>query len=193
VASTSRSRSTCRAILVILALAGCSSGRSYHNANMDFASVKTVAVLPFWNLSKDPQAADRVRDVFTTSLLATNAVYVVPTGEVARAVARVGLASQVTPTADEVVKLCGMLKADAVITGVLKEYGEVRSSAASANVVALSLQMQEGGTGKVVWSGATTKGGVGWASRLLGASGGEPVNDVTEQAVDDLLRQLFKM
>jgi len=187
-----RSHLTCQALLAVLALAGCSSARTYHNANMDFASVKTVAVLPFWHLSKDPQAADRVRDVFTTSLLATNAVYVVPTGEVARAVSRIGLASQVTPTADEVVKLCGMLKADAIITGVLKEYGEVRSAAATANVVAMSLQMQEGATGKVVWSGATTKGGVGGASRLLGASGGEPVNDVTEQAVDDLLRQLFK-
>jgi hypothetical protein len=180
------------AVLVALAVASCASHRSYHNATMDFASVKTVAVLPFWNLSKDPQGGDRVRDVFTTSLLATNAVYVVPTGEVARAVARVGVASPVSPAADEVVKLCGMLKADAVITGVLKEYGEVRTSSASANVVALSLQMQEGGTGKVVWSGASTKGGVGLTARMLGATGGDPLNDVTEQAIDDLLGQLFK-
>jgi hypothetical protein len=154
--------------------------------------VKTVAVLPFWNLSKDPQGGDRVRDVFTTALLATNAVYVVPTGEVARAVARVGVASPSSPAADDVVKLCGMLKADAIITGVLKEYGEVRTSSATSNVVALSLQMQEAATGKVVWSGSSTKGGVGWGARLLGATGGDPLNDVTEQAVDDLLKQLFK-
>ncbi|HEX7624005.1 MAG TPA: GNA1162 family protein, partial [Anaeromyxobacteraceae bacterium] len=159
---------------------------------MDFASVHTVAILPFWNLSKDPQGADRVRDVFTTALLATNAVYVVPTGEVARAVSRIGIASPVSPAADEVVKLCAMLKADAVITGVLREYGEVRSASATANVVALSLQMQEAGVGKVVWSGSSTKGGVGWSARLLGSAGGDPVNDVTEHAVDDLLRQLFK-
>jgi polysaccharide biosynthesis protein PelC len=178
--------------LATVTLASCASHRTYHNANMDFASVHTVAVLPFWNLSKDPQGADRVRDVFTTALLATNAVYVVPTGEVARAVSRVGLASPVSPAADEVVKLCGMLKADAVITGVLKEYGEVRSASSAANVVALSLQMQEAGTGKVVWSGSSTKGGVGWSARLLGTTGGDAVNDVTEQAVDDLLRQLFR-
>jgi hypothetical protein len=175
-----------------LALAGCASQRTYHNANMDFASVRTVAVLPFWNLSKDPQGADRVRDVFTNALLATNAVYVIPTGEVARAVARAGIASAVSPASDEVVKLCGMLKADAVITGVLKEYGEVRTPSATSNVVALSLQMQEGATGNVVWAGASTKGGVGWSARLLGTTGGDPVNDVTEQAVDDLLRQLFR-
>jgi hypothetical protein len=175
-----------------LALTACGKKRTYHNENMDFAGVQTVAVMPFWNLSKDPQGADRVRDVFTNALLATNTIYVIPTGEVARAVSRVGIQSPVSPAADEVVKLCGMLKADAVITGVLKEYGEVRTSSASSNVVALSLQMQEAGTGKVVWAGSSTKGGIGWGARLLGASGGDPVNDVTEQAVDDLLSQLFQ-
>jgi hypothetical protein len=75
---------------------------------------------------------------------------------------------------------------------VLKEYGEVRTSSATSNVVSLSLQMQEAATGKVVWSGSSTKGGVGWGARLLGATGGDPLNDVTEQAVDDLLKQLFK-
>jgi len=179
-------------VAAVVTLAGCANHRTYHNADMDFASVRTVAVLPLWNLSKDAQAADRVREVFTTALLATNAVYVVPTGEVARAVSRVGVASAVTPTSDEVVKLCAMLKVDAVITGVLKEYGEIRTSSATANVVALSLQMQEAATGKVVWAGSSSKGGVGWGARLLGSAGGRPVNDVTEQAVDDLLEQMFE-
>jgi len=180
------------AALAMMALAGCGTRRTYHNPSMDFASVHTVAVLPFWNLTRDPQGSDRVRDVFTNALLATNAVYVLPTGEVARAVTRVGIASPVSPAPDEVVKLCAMLKADAVITGVLKEYGEVRTSSATANVIALSLQMQDGSTGKVIWAGASSKGGVGWGARLLGSTGGDPVNDVTERAVDDLLEQLFK-
>lgn len=180
------------ALFAVVMLAGCARHRTYHNANMDFGAVHTVAVLPFWNLSHDQQAADRVRDVFTNALLATNAVYVVPTGEVARAVSRVGIAVPTTPAADEVVRLCALLKADAVVTGVLKEYGEVRSSSATANVVALSLQMQDGQTGKVIWSGASSKGGIGWGARLLGTTGGEPMNVVTERAVDDLLGQLFQ-
>lgn len=176
----------------LVALAGCGSKRTYHNPDMDFASVKTVAVMPFWNLSKDPQGADRVREVFTNALLATNAVYVIPTGEVARAVSRLNIQSPVSPASDEVVKLCAMLRADAVITGVLKEYGEIRTQSATSNVVAVSLQMQEASTGRVVWAGASTKGGVGWGARLLGSAGGEPLNDVTEQAIDDLLDQLFQ-
>jgi hypothetical protein len=179
--------------LAALLAAGCSSKhRTYAHPNMDFGSIRTIVVLPLWNLSKDPQASDRVRDVFTNALLATNAVYVVPTGEVMRAVSRVNMPTPVTPTTDEVVKLCALLKADAVITGVLKEYGEVRTSSAVSNVVSLSLQMQEASTGKVVWSGASSKGGVGWGARLLGSAGGRPANEVTEQVVDDLLEQMLK-
>jgi polysaccharide biosynthesis protein PelC len=175
----------------LLGLGACGSHRAYQNREMDFGAVKTVAVLPFSNLSKDSLAAERVRDVFSNMLLATQAVYVLPPGEVARGVARLGLGAPSTPSSDEVVKLGGLLKVDAVITGVVKEYGEVRSANAVANVVALSVQMQETQTGKVVFAASSTKGGIGWASRLLGTAGGDPVNDVTEQAVDDVLHKLF--
>ncbi len=178
---------------LLLALAsGCAKTKAYQDRNMDFGAIKTVVVMPFWNLSANQQAADRVRDVFANALLATQAVYVVPTGEVARAASRLGLATPATPSTEEVVKIAAMLKADAVITGVVKEYGEVRTSAAASNVVSVSLQMQEAGTGKVIWSGSSTKGGVTWGARLLGTGGGEPMNSVTEQAVDDLLQQLFQ-
>jgi len=179
-------------ILLLALLGGCAKGRSYHDKNMDFGAIKTVVVMPFWNLSSTQQAGDRVRDVFSNALLSTNAVYVVPTGEVARAASRLGLASASSPSAEEVVKIGSMLKADAVITGVVKEYGEVRTTAAASNVVSMSVQMHETGTGKVIWSGDSTKGGVTWGARLLGTGGGEPMNSITEQAVDDLLLKLFE-
>jgi polysaccharide biosynthesis protein PelC len=176
---------------LLVALVACSSVHRYMDPNMDFGSVKTVAVMPFANLSRDNLAGDRVRDVFANNLLATGAVYVLPLGEVSRAIGRVGLASAVAPSSEEVIKLCAMLKADAVITGVVKEYGEVRSGTAAANVVSVTTQMLEGTTGKVVWSASTTKGGVGLKDRMLGG-GGSPLNDVTETAVDDLINKLLK-
>ena len=178
--------------IALVAALGCAKAKPFVDRNMDFGSVKTVVVMPFWNLTQNQQAADRVRDVFTNALLATQGVYVLPNGEVARAISRLGFASASSPTADEVQKLAALLKVDAVITGVVREYGEVRSATASSNVVSISAQMQEAATAKVIWSGASTKGGVTWAGRLLGTTGGEPMNTVTEQAVDDLLRQLFQ-
>lgn len=180
-------------LTAMLLLGACShAGSKYHDRTMDFGSVKSVAVMPFWNLTKDSLAGDRVRDVFATMLLSSGSIYVVPTGEVARAISRVSIAAQATPSNDEVAKIGQMLKVDAVITGVLKEYGEVRAGGnAGGNVISLSLQMQEASTGKIVWSASTTKGGIPLSSRLLGGNS-DPMNAVTEQAVDDLLEKLFK-
>ncbi len=177
---------------LLLAVAGCSSRhRAYHDPNMDFGAIRTVAVLPFANLSRDNLAAERVRDVFASSLLASGAVYVVPYGEVIRASGKVGMAMAQTPSIEEVTKLGTAVKADAVIVGVVKEYGEVRSGSASSNVVSMSVQLIETATGRVVWSGTSTQGGVTMGDRLLGG-GGAPLNHVTEAAVDEILDQMFR-
>jgi hypothetical protein len=78
-----------------------------------------------------------------------------------------------------------------VIGGTVREYGEVRSGSTSANAISLSLQMIETQTGKVVWSGSSTQGGISAGDRLLGGKG-RPMNVVTEQAVEDLINQLFE-
>jgi hypothetical protein len=174
-----------------LACAGGGGRRPYHDDAMDFGAIRSVAVVPFSNLSRDQLAADRVRDVFSTALLATGAVYVVPPGEVARGIGKVGFVTAATPSTDEVQKLGQALKVDAVVTGVVKEYGEIRSGTATGNVVSISVQLTETATGKVVWSGGATKGGIGFAARLLGG-GGAPLNDVTEKAVLDVIDQLLK-
>jgi len=83
------------ALALTLLAAGCGSShtRPYQDANMDFGSIRTVAVLPFSNLSRDNLAAERVRDVFASMLLSTGAVYVVPYGEVVRTVGKAGIPS----------------------------------------------------------------------------------------------------
>ena len=182
------------ALSVITLAAGCAGARpaevTYHDANMDFSLIQKVAVLPFENLTTTNTAADRVRDVFTTMMQATGSSYVMPPGEVARGIDRAALAHPTTPTAEEVVNLGKIVGVDAVITGVIREYGEVRSGSTSAGVVSISLQMMETQTGKVLWSAASTRGGVDAADRLFGG-GGQPMDQVTADAVRDLLDKLF--
>jgi hypothetical protein len=176
------------ALLLSVSCAGTSE--KYHNAEMDFGSIQSVAVMPFLNLSKDQMAGDRVRDVFMTSLLATEGVYVIPAGEVAKGIGIAGLTNPFTPSKEDVMKFGSVVKVDAVITGVLREYGEVRSGSAASNVISLSLQMMEIQTGKVIWAASVTRGGITLKERLLGG-GGEPMNDVTKKAVDELINKLF--
>jgi hypothetical protein len=175
----------------LLMACATSSGDHYLDPNMDFGAIKTIGVMPFANLSRDTIVSERVRDVFINSLLSTGAVYVLPTGEVARGVARAEVQNPATPSAEEVVKLGQVIKAQAIITGVVREYGEVRSGTTSANIISLSLQMMETETGKVVWTASSTKGGISLWDRLFGG-GGQPMNLITEKAVHDLIDRLFK-
>ena len=178
-------------LLLVLLLGGCgTSGVRYQNPDMDFGSIRRVAVLPFANLTREAAAAERVRDVFTTMLLATGATYVIPPGEVFRGIARSNLADLTRPSSEEVKRFAGIVSVDAVITGVVREYGEVRSGQTSANVVSVSLQMIEVQTGMVVWTAESTKGGITVRDRLFGG-GGDAMNKVTQKAVDDLLEKLF--
>jgi len=177
---------------VLLFFIGCASdsGVNYHDTKMDFGSIRTVAVMPFSNLTTDKLAAERVRDTFMNSLLATGVVYVIPPGEVARGIKRTGIAEATAPDLEEVKRLAAVVKADAVITGVVREYGELRSARISANVVSFSLQMMESQTQKVVWTASATKGGISIMDRLFGG-GGEPMNEVTEAAVNEIISKLF--
>ena len=180
-------------LFLMLVLSACASRSGlgiYHDQNFDLSSVHVVAVMPFENLTKEPVASSRVRDVFMNMLLSAGAVYVLPPGEVARGITRAGIEKGTAPSSEETVKLGGILKADAVITGVVKEYGELRASTTSANVVSLSVQMIETQTGKVVWTASSTKGGITASDRLFGG-GGQPMDDVTRSAVVDVLNKLF--
>ncbi len=178
--------------LFLFMLTGCAGSMEvYRDANMDFGSVHNVAILPFANLTRESAAAERVRDIFTTTLLATGGVYVIPPGEVARGISRAGVNSPTSPSTEELIKMAGIIKADAVITGTVKEYGELRSGTAAGNVISLSVALIEAQTGRVVWSATTTRGGVGFMDRLFGG-GGEPMNDITEKAVNDIIKKLFQ-
>jgi hypothetical protein len=179
------------ALLLLLALPGCAgTGVKYHDPQMDFGSVQTVAVLPFANLTRETPAGERVRDTLSTMLLATGSVYVIPPGETARGIARTGMADPTNPSSEEVKKFAGITQVDAVITGVIREYGEVRAGQTSANAIALSLRMLDKETGAVVWSADSTKGGITLTDRLFGG-GGKPMDEVTREAIDDLLDKLF--
>jgi hypothetical protein len=163
----------------------------FRDSRMDFGAIQTVAVMPFTNLARDQVSAERVRDVLINRLLATEAVYALPVGEVARGVGMTQILTPEEPAPEEVVKLGALLQVDAVITGVVREYGEVRSGTTTANIISMSIQIVETGTGRVVWSASSTKGKISFWNRLIGG-GGQPMNTVTEQAVDALLDKLMR-
>ena len=108
----------------------------------------------------------------------------------ARGITRAGILDPTTPSDEEIKRFTNIVKVDAVITGALTEYGDVRSGSTSANVISISLQMIETQTTRIVWTASATKGGISIWDRLFG-SGGEPMNDVTMAAINEILDKLF--
>jgi len=179
------------ASFLLILVAGCASDDVYFEPNMDFGSLQTVAVLPFTNLTGAEEAAERVRDTFMGMLLATGALYVLPPGEVARGMSKLGRFSAEGPSSEQIKQLSTILDVEGVFTGVVREYGSVRSGSTSANIVSISLQLIDVSSGIVVWSASSTKGGVGIVDRLIGG-GGDPMDTVTVKAINDLLDKLFE-
>jgi len=178
-------------VFSLLWIASCVPASSYYfDSTMDFAAVKRVAIMPFSNLSTDKMAAHRVRDVLVNRLMASGAVYVLPSGETARGIDRVAMINPSAPSNDEIAKFGALIDVDAVITGAVREYGEVRSGGAYGNVISFSLQMIEIQKQKIIWTASTTKGGINIWDRLFGG-GGRPMNDITEKAVNDVVAKLL--
>jgi hypothetical protein len=180
-------------LFMLVAMVACTSSgisENYHDPEMDFAAVRTIAVMPFANLSNDKEAGQIVRDTFMTSLMATGLVYVIPAGDIERGILRTKLANPISPSGEDIATLSSLIKADAVITGVVREFSVIRSGQASAAVISMSMQMIESRSRKMVWTAATTKGGINTWDRLFGG-GGRPMNEITEQAVNDIINKLF--
>lgn len=182
------------ALACVMVHAGCASRKAaevtYHDENMDFSLIQTVAVMPFDNLSTNPRAGDAVRDVFMTMLQATGSIYVLPPGEVGRGMERMALGANSKLTAEDVVQFANIVGADVVITGTVLEYGELRSGGSSGGVVSLGVRMLEAETGRVVWSASSSAGGVSAGARVFGG-GGKPMDRKIRKAVNQLLNRLF--
>ena len=180
-------------LFILVAMVACTTSgisENYHDPEMDFSALRTIAVMPFENLTADKQAGQRVRDTFMTSLMATGVVYVIPAGEINRGILRLQIKNPISPDGEDIAKLSSLIRADAVITGVVREFGLVRSGQASAGVISISMQMVESQSRKAVWTASTTKGGISTWNRLFGG-GGRPMNEITEQAVNDIINKLF--
>ena len=186
-----RARNILVYVLFILLAACASRDLLFINPNVDFRAIRTVAVMPFKNLTSEKTGAERVRDVLVSRLLSTGEIYVIPYGEVARATLGAGVSDPASPSVEEIIKLSAIAKVDAVITGVVREYGEVRSGGAVANLVSFNLTLIESKSGRTAWEASSTKGGITLKDRLVGGYG-QPLNNITDEAVTEIIDKYFQ-
>jgi len=175
-------------LLAVLVAGGCAAPPHYLNRSADLGAIKTVAVLPFENLTTDKLCAERLQRIFLTELLAREAFKVVEPGLVIRAVRRDQLdAATLTPA--EIKRLGGALGAEALFMGSVLEYDEGRSAGSAASPrVKLVLKLVDVDSGTTLWTVNREAGGATVTARLFGI-GGTAASTVAESLIRAELSQ----
>ncbi|NOZ24842.1 MAG: hypothetical protein GXO94_01960 [Nitrospirae bacterium] len=178
-------------LCLLLLGAGCrSSMPSFHiRQDVDFGFIKKVAVLPLNNLTNERYAADAVREVVISELLASGLVDVVVPGDVTAAMDSLGIRSVSSLNAEQIKALGKALGVQAVIFGSVEEFGMVRLGNISAPNVTITLMMADTGSGSIIWSVTTTGTGGGFMARHFGARS-ETMSETLLRVVRDAIRTL---
>nr|WP_256502738.1 penicillin-binding protein activator LpoB [Desulfuromonas sp. KJ2020] len=149
-----------------------------------------VAVLPLENHSAEKFAAERLRDVVTTELLARRLFKVVEKGDLRRFLREeVAEAETVSLDASTAKRMGKALNVDAYLAGSVDDYSELRNGSYSYPQVALTLRLVDVQTGRIIWQASDSARGYSTFGRIFGFAS-PSVNEVSYRLVRDLLKSL---
>lgn len=179
--------------LLFLAAAGCRSTATtqYVHPNADIGAIRTVAVLPFENLTQERAAGDKVQKIFQTELLALGVFDVVEPGQVAKLLRTERVESVDTLGPADLNRIGGELKAQGLFIGSVVDFADNRTGSTPAPEVTIQLRLVETESGVTVWSVSRTQSGATASARLFGI-GGESLSEAARQLVRQELRTLVK-
>jgi hypothetical protein len=178
-------------LAVCLAGSGCAPKASqYVREDVDFSFIRRVAVYPFYNLTQDIYAAQRVQSIFVTEVLANNELEVVDRGEVLAAMAELKLPMDRILSPAQIKDLGKRLGADGIFFGTIEEYGLERTSHDPSEIVTSVYQLCETQTGGTIWSSQTRTDGASFMRKLFGG-GTAGIYDVARANVRAALGTLF--
>ena len=191
-------------------MAGCGKPRVYIHPSPGLDMIKRMAVMPFDNLTKDSNAAEKVRNGFVIELLRTGSFSVMDTGEADRILQAAGLsygtiqgsmpgiAAPETATAEEpgavdstpLSKSIGdALKVQAIIVGSVQAYGVERVGDQTSPEVSISARLIDAETGIIIWGGTHTRRG-GAGVPIVGWGKITSLGVLSQKVIQDLVNSL---
>jgi len=178
-------------LAVCLAGSGCAPRASqFVREDVDFSFIRRVAVFPFYNLTQDTYAAQRVQSIFVTEVLAKKEIEMIDRGEVLAVVAEMKLPLDHILSPEQIKDLGKRLGADGVFFGTIEEYGLDRTSHDPSQVVTGVYQLCETQAGGTIWSSQTRTDGTSLLRKFFGG-GTAGIYDVARANVRAALGTLF--
>jgi TolB-like protein len=167
---------------------GSISKHYYVRQQVDYNSIKRVAVLPFETLTSDEYAGEKIRQSVITELL-SRGIDVVEPGEVTRALVELKIRSLGSIRTTDIQTLAKTLGVEALMMGSVEAYGISRGITVSYPEVSISLRLIEASSGKIIWSVCNTSGGPNFWTRHFGAENislSETACKVVKEAIDTM-------
>jgi TolB-like protein len=180
-------------LCIVFLTEGCrGTGPSFHiREDVDFSTIKRVAVVSFENLSSEKSADEIIKHMVINELLISGLVDVVVPGEVSAAISKLDIKSNSSLSAEQIKALGKELKVQAVLLGSVLKYGENRDGNISAPEVTINFMMAETYAGNIIWSVTKTHGGAGFMARHFGAKS-ETLTETAISVVREAIQTLTK-
>ncbi len=160
---------------------------SYNREDVDLGLVTRVAVLPFANTSKDQFAAERVRDVVITQILAMGIADVVDKGVVDSVMREEAIEPNRPIDLINLKRLGQRLNVQAFMVGTIDEASEVRRGSLSFPELAMTIRLIDSRASLVLWQASGRRTSETWAGRLFGLAPGDSFHN-TLYLTKDLLK-----
>ena len=178
------------ALSFLLIVSGCvsNSPKHYVRQQVDYKSIKKIAVLPFETLTSDEFAAEKIRQSAITELL-SRGIDVIEPGEVTKTLVELKIRSLGSIKTTDIQNIAKTLGVEALMMGSVEAYGISRGISVTYPEVTIHLKLVEASSGNTIWSVCHTSGGASFWTRHFGAEGislSEAASKVVKEAIDTL-------
>lgn len=141
-------------------VAGCGRRPVRMTDGVNLYPVKRIAILPFDNLSEEINAGERVTHVFIAALHKERVVQILELGEVERFLIRNRIRSTAQLDLSLLSAMGRELGVDAVLLGIVDEYGYRIMSGEQIPVAGISVRMLDTKTGKILLAASYSRSGM---------------------------------
>ncbi len=176
-------------LCLVLLLSGCSSAQHYDSflrENIDLSFVRTIAVLPVTNNSKDEFAPERVRDLTMTRILASQLFDVVDKGMVDGLLHQEGIDPTKPIDRPALKRLGQQLRVQAIMLGTVDFASETRHGSVVFPEITITLRLLEVDSSMIIWQASGHGSGDSLFRRIFGQA-----NIDTFQTTRDLIDNLL--
>lgn len=177
-------------LLSIVFFSGCGGPLSYIHPTADLTYIKTVAIVPFENLTQQKGAEGKVMNVVATEVLKRGVFDVVESGEVVKVLKEEGFKSPGSISKRVAERAAKRLNVQAFIIGSVEEYGVSRTGGSSYPEVSVSIKLLDAKSYTILWEASHSVKGTTVLDRLFGISK-KSTSDLAKELVDDMFDTLF--